>query len=76
VRNGVHLWHAPRVQRKKRTLQRAKALEWGVMLFRLRRKIYIPHSNGEREGTMFPHTPAGEPRAMSSMLVHPLNGYA
>jgi hypothetical protein len=33
---------------------------WGVCVFRLRRKTQTPHSKGEREGTWFPHTPAGE----------------
>jgi hypothetical protein len=58
--NGVHLFHPPLAQGKKRTLPRAKALQWGICFFRLRRKKHIPHPNGECEGTRFPHTPAGD----------------
>jgi hypothetical protein len=35
-------------------------LPWGLVVFRLRRKTTRPHQKGEREGTRFPHTPAGD----------------
>jgi hypothetical protein len=39
------------------TRPRTNPCWWGMYIFRCSRKIYIPHSRGEREGTCFPHTP-------------------
>jgi hypothetical protein len=50
--NRGHLLHTPRVQAKKRTLTRATALPWGVVLFRLRRNNTIPHCKALARSSM------------------------
>ncbi len=60
-------WGSPRCKFRLQTGKtctqgRASPFWWGVWFFRLRRKNHTPHSKGEREGTWFPHTPAGDPR--------------
>jgi hypothetical protein len=60
---GVHPAARSACKRAKHAHGGVPAHSGGVYgFFRLRRKNHTPHSKGEREGTWFPHTPAGYPR--------------
>jgi hypothetical protein len=60
VLSRFHLFCVLLAHGKNRTQERATALWWGLLVFRLRRKTSQTHRDGEYEGTRFPHAPTGD----------------